>query len=218
LLHVLDYYRAFGLTEFVLCVGYGAAAVEALLVAEFGVGPGEIRAERDWHRFQANGLWVTLVDSGPYADKCERLLAARPHIGETPFLLGYADVLSDFDLNMLIDRHASAAGVLTMVATHVRSRYGELVVDPAGVVTAFVEKPVQPALVSAGYFMCDPELFDRLAVELAFEEQVLPLLVRRRAVAAVVHLGLWLAFDTYKDFIEVETLVATAGWPWLARL
>ncbi|MFC9431555.1 sugar phosphate nucleotidyltransferase [Streptomyces sp. NPDC056987] len=215
LLHVMDYYRAFGLCEFILCVGYGAEDIEKLLLNEFLVRPDAIDAGAGWHRFEAAGLRITLVDSGPRAAKNLRLLDAREHIGEGPFLLGYADVLSDFDLNALVERHTATDGLLTLVATRVRSRFGELVVDGGTTVTGFEEKPQRPALVSAGYFMCAPELFDALAPDTELETHVLPGLVAERAVHAVVHEGLWLPLDTYKDFIDVEELMKREGFPWL---
>ncbi|MFC7387119.1 sugar phosphate nucleotidyltransferase [Sphaerisporangium rhizosphaerae] len=215
LLHVLDYYRAFGLTDFVLCVGYGAEAVEDLLLHEFRVRSHDVRAGAGWHRFEAGGTRVTLVDGGPWAGKCLRLLQAREHIGDGPFLLGYGDVLSDFDLGALARRHRAAGGLLTLTATRVRSRYGELSVDATMAVTGFEEKPLQPALISAGYFMCAPGLFDVLSPDIDLEQQVIPLLVARGAVHAVLHDGLWLPFDTYKDFIDVETLIHQKGCPWL---
>jgi glucose-1-phosphate cytidylyltransferase len=215
LLHVMDYYRAFSLSEFVLCVGYGAAAIWALLLDEFEVRSDLIDIGVGWRRFDSGGVRITLVDSGPTAGKCARLLDARDSIGERPFLLGYADVLSDFDLGALIERHESTGGVITLVATHARSRYGELVVDRRLAVTDFEEKPLRPTLVSAGYFMCAPALFDALSPELELEAQILPQLVARRVVHAVVHDGLWLPFDTYKDFLDAEELVAREGCPWL---
>lgn len=215
LLHVLDYYRAFGLREFVLCVGYGAEAIEALLLAEFNVPSEAVEAGAGWHRFSATGLRVTLVDSGTDAEKSRRLLDAEEHIGGVPFLLGYADVLSDFDLHALVDRHEAAAGVLTLVATRVRSSYGELAVGVDNAVTAFVEKPLQSALISAGYFMCSPALFGSLEPGLELESEVLPRLVEQRSVHAIVHNGLWLPLDTYKDFVDARALVEQEGCPWL---
>jgi glucose-1-phosphate cytidylyltransferase len=199
----------------VLCVGYGAAEITALLLDQLAVRPEEVETGVGWHRFGADGLRFTLVDSGPDAGKSGRLLDARSHLGSRPFLLGYADVLSDFDLGLLIDRHRAAGAMVTLVATRVRSRFGELTVDPTMAVTGFAEKPLRPELISAGYFMCDPELLDLLSPDAELESETLPQMVERGVVHAVLHDGLWLPFDTYKDFLDAETLVAKEGCPWL---
>jgi glucose-1-phosphate cytidylyltransferase len=217
LLHVLDYYRAFGLNDFVLCVGYRAAAIEELVRNTFGAPSARGRYGAGRSGSVADGLQVTLVDSGPQAGKSARLLDARPYLGDGEFLLGYADVLSDFDLGTLIASHRGARPVLTLVGTRVRSRFGEFSIDARGAVTGFAEKPLNPALVSAGYFMCAPEVFGLLSADREFEETLVPALVRRGAVRAVVHDGLWLPFDTYKDFVDAETLIRQKGCPWLTQ-
>ncbi|MEU8566873.1 sugar phosphate nucleotidyltransferase [Streptomyces pathocidini] len=215
LLHVLDYYRAFGVTEFVLCVGYGADGIEKTLLEEYELRPEGVEAGAGWHRFTAGDACFTLVDSGPQAEKCVRLLEAQEHVGDRGFLLGYADVLSDFDLGALVALHEAAGGVVTVTTTRVRSRYGELTVGQGALVTGFAEKPARPELISAGYFMCSPELFRFLDADQELEGHVLPRLVDRAAVHAVAHDGLWLPFDTYKDFIDAEALIAREGCPWL---
>ncbi|TDC79212.1 sugar phosphate nucleotidyltransferase [Streptomyces hainanensis] len=217
LLHVLDYYRAFGLDEFVLCVGYGAQDMEQVLLDEYGVRLEAVETGADGaRRFATPRSRVTLVDSGPLAEKTRRLWDARPYIGDRPFVLGYADVLSDLDLDTLLSVHEAADPVLTMAATRVRSRYGEIRLGPDHLVTSFSEKPERPELISAGYFVCGPALFGHLAEGSgALEEDVIPRLVARREVRAVVHEGFWLPFDTYKDFAEAEDLIAREGCPWL---
>lgn len=213
LLHVLDYYRAFGLARFYFCVGYGAAAVEDLVVAQ----------TQAWHthspdprtrRYASADLELTFVDSGPYAEKSQRLLDCRPHLAEQDFLLGYADVLSDFDLNELVRSHPASA-VATVVGTRVRSRFGEFTVGAGGRVESFAEKPMSKSLISAGYFMCSPSVFAHLTGRRDFENEVVPALVRLGKVYAVVHDGLWLPLDTYKDFVDLEHLMTWKGSPWL---
>ncbi len=215
LVHIMDYYRAFGVREIILCVGYGAAAIEQALVDALDVA-GPATVDGNARTLRTPDLQVTLVDSGVAAEKCARLLDAQRQVGQRAFLLGYADVLSDFDLGELIDHHESAGARLTVVATRVRSRFGELVLGSGRTVAAFLEKPMQPALVSAGYFMCSPRLFDALAPELSFEDDVVPRLVESGEVEAVVHDGLWLALDTYKDFLDAAALMEKEGCPWLA--
>jgi glucose-1-phosphate cytidylyltransferase len=217
LLHVLDYYRAFGLDEFVLCVGYGARSLERVLLEAHGVHPKAVETGVDGaRRFATARSRVTLVDSGPLAEKTQRLWDARPYIGDRPFVLGYADVLSDLDLDRLLSLHEAADPVLTMATTRVRSRYGEVRLGADRLVTSFSEKPERPELISAGYFVCGAALFGHLAEgSAALEEEVIPRLVARREVRAVVHEGLWLPFDTYKDFAEAEALIEREGCSWL---
>lgn len=215
ILHVLDYYRAFGLDEFVLCLGYGAAAVGDLLRRAFPGAASAITNGPGLFRLAAPVVSLTLVDSGVRAGKCQRLRDARPHIGDRRFLLGYADVLSDLDLNHLLRTHEAAGGMVTLTVTQVRSPYGLVTIGRGTLVSGFAEKPVQPGLVSAGYFACEPALFQELSPELSLEREILPRLAARGQLHAFRHSGLWLALDTLKDFAAVEALVTREGCAWL---
>lgn len=212
-LHVLDYYLAFGLSSFYLCVGYGAAAVEKAVVTGTHVRYDHSPDPRT-RCYSSEDLELTFVDSGPSAEKSQRLLDCRPHLGERDFLLGYADVLSDFDIGRLVGSHPASA-VATVVGTRVRSRFGEFTVGASGRVDSFAEKPLSSALVSAGYFMCSPSVFAHLSARGDFEDEVIPALVRLGKVHAVLHEGLWLPLDTYKDFVDLEHLMTRKGSPWL---
>lgn len=216
LLHVLDHYRARGLREFVVCVGYRADAVGAALAADLAGPADRTVAGPGWTRSEHGDLRLTLVDSGAAADKCRRLLDARPHVGRRRFLLGYGDVLSDLDLAGLLRAHAASGGLVTMVVARVRARYGRVVLGPGTRVTAFTEKPVEPDPVSAGYFACEPELFDELDEDLGFESDVLARLAVAGRLHAYQHGGLWVTFDTHKDFVEAAALVAREGYAWNA--
>jgi len=215
LLHVLDYYRAFGLTEFVLCTGYGAADVASLLREAFGVPGRAVATTPGLTRMVTAAVSLTLVDSGTEAGKAQRLRDARPYVGERRFLLGYVDVLSDLDLHRLMRTHQTGGGTVTLTVTQVRSRYGLVTLDDGTLVTGFAEKPVVSDLVSAGYFACEPALFSELIPGLPLEAGVLPRLAAARKLHAHRHTGLWLALDTYKDFTEAEALISREGCAWL---
>ncbi|MEU4181125.1 sugar phosphate nucleotidyltransferase [Streptomyces sp. NPDC026589] len=195
LLHVLDYYRSRGCREFVLCLGYGAAAVRSTLTGAYD-------GSRDRPQ-------LTYVDSGPEAEKCDRLLDARPYIAGRRFLLGYADILSDVSLDHLLTVHEAAGALVTLVGTPTRSRFGRIALGQGSRVARFEEKPPDPELASAGYFLCEPALLDRIAADHSFESEILPALAREGQLAAVVHDSFWQPLDTYKDFLELETLAST---------
>jgi glucose-1-phosphate cytidylyltransferase len=214
LVHVIEYYRRHGMSDFVLCVGYQAAAVRDMVLQRYGVLNGRLESGGNWVRLIADDIRLTLVDSGPEAEKSARLLAAGPHLGNGRFLLGYSDVLSDFDLARLLRQPDGA--LVTLVATRVRSRYGELTLTEDARVASFREKPLLPALISAGYFLCAPGLLSRLSPQLAFEEELLPQLAAQGQLQAVVHTGRWFPFDTYKDFIDADEFAAKEYAPWLS--
>lgn len=215
--HVLDYYLAFGVREFVLCVGYGAAQIERALIEAYDATEDSASAGPGSRALDLTSLdaRLTLVHDPPAATKSARLLHARGRLGRGAFLIGYCDVLSDLDLWQVMDVHRAGGGTLTLTAARARSRYGIVQLGTGTLVDSFAEKPVESTLVSAGYFVAESRLFDELSPELSFEADVVPRLTARHEVHAYVHDGLWLALDTYKDFVEVDSLIMARGCPWL---
>lgn len=92
----------------------------------------------------------------------------REHLGAAPFFVLYGDNLVTADLAAL-GRFHRAAGALVTVGLHRRadvSMSGMVVLDAAGRITRFVEKPA-PAeragdLVNAGVYVVEPGLYDLL--------------------------------------------------------
>jgi mannose-1-phosphate guanylyltransferase len=109
--------------------------------------------------------------------------------GEEFFLACNADNLTDFDLRSLVDAHLGhdASATLTVFRSPNPSAGGVVVLDAAGRVTGFVEKPSQPVsdLVNAGMYAFRPSVLDEISgappKDIGFD--LLPRLVgRARAV------------------------------------
>jgi mannose-1-phosphate guanylyltransferase len=118
------------------------------------------------------------------------LLANRPWVeGEELFLACYADNLTDFDLQSLIDAHREHGPIATLTVFHSErpSTGGVVELDPSGRVTGFVEKPREPVsdLTNAGMYAFDPAVLDEIDGKLPRDigYDLLPRLVgRARAV------------------------------------
>ena len=102
--HVMRYYAHFGHTDFVLCLGYGAAAVK-----DFFLNYDETRSNdfvlengaRELKLFSTDiSEWrITFVDTGLNSPIGERLRRVRRFVEDEPmFLVNYADVLTDAPL------------------------------------------------------------------------------------------------------------------------
>ena len=110
--------------------------------------------------------------------------------GEEFFLACYADNLTDFRLETLIDAHRAHRDVATLAVFHSEnpSAGGVVELDGAGLVTGFSEKPGNPAsdLVNAGMYAFNHSVLDEIDLmpprDIGYD--LLPLLVgRARAVA-----------------------------------
>jgi mannose-1-phosphate guanylyltransferase len=111
--------------------------------------------------------------------------------GEELFLACYADNLTDFRLETLIDAHRAHRTVATLAVFHSEnpSAGGVVEVDGAGLVTGFSEKPERPVsdLVNAGMYAFNPSVLDGIDItpprDIGYD--LLPRLVGRAGVVAV---------------------------------
>src|SRR5690606_12123786 len=95
--------------------------------------------------------------------------AAR-HAGiDEQFLVVNGDVLTDFDLRTLVERHQAtgAEGTIHLTPVDDPSRYGVVPIDEKGRVEAFVEKPpadrAPSRWINAGTYVLEASVLDRIA-------------------------------------------------------
>ena len=120
--HVMRYYAHFGHTEFVLCLGYGAAAVKDYFLRYDETQSNDFTLSlggRDitLHSSDITDWNITFIDTGLWASIGERLLRVRKYVENEPmFLANYADTLTDAPLPELVDRFATSGAVASMLA------------------------------------------------------------------------------------------------------
>ena len=111
--------------------------------------------------------------------------------GEEMFLACYADNLTDFDLDSLIQAHRENGAIATLTVFHSErpSAGGVVEVDAAGAVVGFQEKPSKPVsdLVNAGMYAFHPRVLDEIGGPLPRDigHDLLPRLVGRARTVPV---------------------------------
>lgn len=139
---------------------------------------------------------------------------------EGRFAVLNGDVFVDFDFRSALAAHEAHGADLTLALCPVAepSSYGVAVLDSAGLVTGFVEKPpigTAPSnLVNAGVWIFEPRLVEEIPPgPVRVEETLFPSLVaRRRPVLGHVFEGLWADIGTPERYLELnQALAARAG-------
>jgi glucose-1-phosphate cytidylyltransferase len=216
--HVMRYYAHFGHTDFILCLGHGAAAVKEFFLRydetvsnDFVLDRGDLRLFStditDWS--------VTLVDTGLNRSIGERLMAVREHVaGEEVFLANYADTLTDADLGTAIDQFRRGAATASVLAVPPASTHHALLFDGAGLITRIVAMRDVVAWENGGYFILRPAIFDVLRRGEDLVPHALNRLVERGRLAARRHTGFWRAVDTAKDRADLEEMRLREDCPW----
>jgi mannose-1-phosphate guanylyltransferase len=141
-----------------------------------------------------------------------RFAARAADAGET-FLAVNGDVLTDLDVGALVALHRDrgAEGTIALTPVDDPSRYGVVVTEPDGRVTAFVEKP--PAAeapsthVNAGTYVLEPSVLDRIAPDVAvsIETEVFPAMVADAALYARLDGSYWLDAGTPSAYLRANT-------------
>jgi glucose-1-phosphate cytidylyltransferase len=211
--HIMDHYAFYGYHDFVLCLGYLGDVIREY----FGASPTGGRETVSFALPRAGVARVTVVDTGLEAMTGARVRKIREIVGDEDFFLTYGDGVSDVPIDRVHEFHRSHDAAMTLTAVRPPSRFGEVEVDASGIATSFNEKPQASAgLISGGYFVCRPTLFNYLneREELVLEADPMRQMVRDRQLAAFTHEGFWQCMDTYRDWELLNDLHQKNEAPW----
>lgn len=218
--HIMKIYSAFGLREFVICLGYKGHIIKEYF-ANYLLNSSDLSINtrtgktRYFNSFGED--WdITLVDTGDETMTGGRLKRIRPYLtpGE-PFCMTYGDGLANIDISALLAFHRSHGKLATLTAVSPPGRFG--VLDLAGeTVARFKEKPeLDGGAVSGGFFVIQPEALERIEGDsTVWELEPLQSLARDNELMAYAHRGFWQPLDTLRDKILLDQLWQAANPPW----
>ena len=135
---------------------------------------------------------------------------------DTRFVVVNSDVVTDMDYSALIATHDASGADTTIGLTPVDdpSRFGVVVTDPDGRVTAFIEKPAAGTaptnLINAGIYVMEPEA---LAViergrRVSVEREVFPAMVDAGTLFAAALDGYWIDIGNPTAYIQANLDIA----------
>ena len=220
--HVMRYYAHFGHTEFVLCLGYGAAAVKDFFLTYDETRSNDFVIEngaRDVQLFSTDiSDWrITLVDTGLHSAIGERLRRVRRFVdGEEMFMANYADVLTDAPLPDMIKRFEASSAVASLLAVPPQSSHHVVDIGDDGLITQVTPMRDLRQWENGGYFLLRPAIFDSLNEgEDLVEDAIMRRLVPRAKVLAYPYKGYWSPADTVKERAQLEEMYRRETCPWM---
>jgi glucose-1-phosphate cytidylyltransferase len=220
--HVMRYYAHFGHTDFILCLGYGAAAVKDYFLHydetqsnDFTLTAGS--RDIEMHRTDIHDWKISFIDTGLHSSIGERLMRVQALVdNEEVFLANYADTLTDAPLDELIDRFERMPNaVASMLAVPPVSTHHLVDIADSGEVTGV--RPVSEMMQweNGGYFVMRPGIFDVLREGEDMVPNAFARLVPERRLLAQRYDGFWRAADTFKDRAELEDMFHRGQCPWM---
>ena len=217
--HIMKIYAAYGINEFIICLGYKGYMIKEYFRNYF-IHMSDITIDVahhkiDIHQNHAEPWRVTLIDTGESTMTGGRLKRIAPYLGEEDFCFTYGDGVANIDIQALVQFHKSRKALATVTAVQPPGRYGAL--DLHGdAVRGFLEKPQgDGGWINGGFFVLSPKVIDYIeGDETAWETEPMARLASEGEMAAYRHSGFWHPMDTLRDRRQIEALWSTGTAPW----
>ena len=220
LLHIMNIYAAFGMTEFVLALGYLGEAIKAYFLNFYALNSDLTLDLATGHTSIHDGnqpQWkVHLVDTGLLTQTGGRVKRLAAWLGDdSTFAMTYGDGVANVDIRTLVEFHRSHGKLATVTTVRPPARYGNIVFD-GNVVSEFTEKPqTGEGWINGGFFVLNRRVLDYIdGDETLWERDPLERLARDGQLMGYRHKGFWQAMDTLRERRLLEDLWASGQAPW----
>jgi glucose-1-phosphate cytidylyltransferase len=219
--HIMKAYSHYGYNEFVICCGYKSYYIKDYFY-HYYMHQSDMTIDLmdnaiEYHQSKSEPWKVTLVDTGLNTMTGGRIKRIQPYVGDETFMLTYGDGVGNVDIPALVAHHEGGGRLATLTAVQPHGRFGAIELTPEDRISSFSEKPKgDGAWINAGFFVCEPEVFQYITDGDATTWEKAPLenLARNGELDAYKHKGFWRPMDTLRDKTELEKLWMENNAPW----
>ena len=219
--HIMKTYSSYGFNDFVILLGYKGYYIKEYFANYFlhqsDVTIDMSNGSMEIHNNSSEPWKVTLLDTGLNSMTGGRIKRAQDFIGDEPFMLTYGDGVSDININELVKFHKSHGKSMTMTSAQPDGRFGALNIDKNNQVLEFQEKPKgDGSWINAGYFVCEPKVFDYITQgdSTVFEQEPLKNLAQNGEIFTFKHDSFWMPMDTLRDKMKLNDMWNSNDAPW----
>lgn len=194
--HVLRLLKRHGLNETVVTVQFLASLVKNY----FGDG-------------EELGMELSYANEEKPLGTAGSVKNAEEALKDDTFLVISGDALTDFDLTDLIAFHKEKGGLVTVCLTRVPNplEFGITIVDEAGQVERFLEKPtwgqVFSDTVNTGIYVMEPEVFNYVEADVSVDwsGDVFPQLMKEgKPIYGYIAEGYWEDVGTHESYVKAQ--------------
>lgn len=204
--HIMKIYSHYGFNDFVILLGYKGYYIKEFF-ANYFLHRSDITIDIASGKMEilnnTSEPWrVTLLDTGLNSMTGARIKKARKIVGNNTFMLTYGDGVANIKIDDLLKFHSSHKKIVTMTSAQPDGRFGALEISDQDQVLQFKEKPKgDGSWINAGFFVCEPEVFDYIDDDesTVFEQEPLMRLVQDGGIFTYKHHGFWMPMDTLRD-------------------
>lgn len=204
-------YRKAGLKRFLICLGFGAKAIQKFFIQKF-LDTAIVSEEQENNSVKIfipeTEETFVLQDTGINTQTAGRLKQVLKKIDSDNFFLNYADGLSTVNISEMYEHHCKTNNKITLLTVQPTIQYGILNINQQNLVANFIEKPKAPYWINAGFFIINKEtllpFINTCNNDDSFEVDVLPKMAQANLVGAYKHNGFWMSVDTQKDLLTLR--------------
>jgi len=220
--HIMKTYSQYGFNEFVVLLGYKGYYIKEYF-ANYFMHQSDITVDMsngkmEIHNNSSEPWKVTLLDTGLNSMTGGRIKRAQDFVGDEPFMLTYGDGVADINIEELVKFHKKHGKAMTMTSAQPDARFGALDIDENDQVIEFKEKPKgDGSWINAGYFVCEPKVFDYIlnGDSTTFEQEPLKNLAKDGEIFTYKHNGFWMPMDTLRDKMKLNEMCEKGNAPWM---
>jgi len=218
--HIMKLYASYGITEFIVCLGYKGYMVKEYF-ANYFLHQADVTFDMvgnrvEYHDCRSEPWKVTLVDTGEETMTGGRLLQVGPYLNANEsFCMTYGDGVADIDIGAEVAFHRERGCKATVACVRPPARFGRVVIE-GHLATSFEEKPqTEGGLINGGFFVLEPGVLDLIeGYETVWENQPMETLAKSGQLAAWIHRGFWQPMDTLRDKQHLNALWEKGHAPW----
>jgi len=210
--HIMKLYAAFGVNEFVVCLGYKGYMIKEYF-ANYFLHQADVTFDMqgnrvEYHDCRSEPWKVTLVDTGEECMTGGRLLQVGKYLND-------GDGLANIDIAAEIAFHAQKGCKATVACVRPPARFGRVVIE-GGQAVSFEEKPqTEGGLINGGFFVLDPSVLELIdGPKTVWENEPMETLAANGQLAAWTHRGFWQPMDTLRDKQLLNALWDSGAAPW----
>ncbi len=218
--HVMKYYAHFGHKDFILCLGYQAAAIKDYFINYDETVSNDFVLKNGGKEINLLGSdiddWnITFVDTGLHACVGERLMAIRQHLdNEDTFIANYADGLTDLHLPDMEKFFKASDAVASFIGVKPNQSFHIVSSDCAGKVSKIDSVSNSNIRINGGYFFLRKEIFDYMRPGEELVEEPFRRLISENKLLSYNYDGFWACMDTFKEKQNLDDLYNVGEAPW----
>ena len=191
ILHIINHYKKFGLTDFIIATGYKGEVIKKFFKKKF------------------KNLKISVINTGSNTMTGGRINRLKYLLKGEVFFLTYGDGLSDVNINKLIKFHKKNKNIATLTAVRPPARFGAIKLNGSKVIYFKEKSSLDEGWINGGFFVFEPEIFNYLKNDKTYlEREPMQKISKKKLLGAYKHNGFWQCMDTKRDKVILEKSIS----------